>query len=1078
MRIKRNSEKPQRGLKHLDFFMARMPALPRCHFDAWCRSKAHEDDRAFVASLWESPVFREAIYIASPPLYRRVLEWLNGGKPDQKIVQTIVKYFTRITTRATPFGLFSSVSLGQITPKKSLNFAGLNGATRACRPDTGYLNLLSQQLTQHPELRAGLRFFSNSSLYNRFDRLRYVEYSDTGQQRAYKLSSVECTEYLEAIITCTRSGATLKELCEQLMSFDDISEEEAREFLDELLAAKLLVSELEPPITGLPPFEHLLNCVLRIAPASELAQQLTAIKKEIDDLSQAPFIGTVEAYESIVKKLVLFDIPIERDRAFQVDLFSDTPQLSLPESFVHLVQECAELFLNINLKSNPALDEFTDLFRKKYETREVPFLEVIDEETGIEFRGFVPEQSSLIAGLGISPTRSLAGGANTPWNGLLMRELSQALHDGTQSIALSRNMLTVLGQAHKSAEEVVSMSSLLTLTGIDLSDEKASSPLAIVKYFGTTSGADMMGRFCHGSPAIENKLKHLVEREEANFPDAILAEVVHLPQGRLGNISARPVLRNFEIVYLGGSGVPHDHQILLSDLTIAYRGGKLVLKSKRLGKRIIPRLSSAHNFSSPTNLRAYQLLCLFQQSSARSFGFAWPEVFQSAPYLPRVTYENKLILSPARWLLNKEEVEKIKTANSISIRKVMDDIRSKRMIPTVVCIQEGDNILPVCFENPLSLENFKGMLRNRQQITLHETGWLGEDVLRDEKGQRYEMEVLIPYMSDPPTSTANQTLQFSSIDSHSDAPKRPIGSDIKTTAWLPGSDWLYLKYYCSTNTADRILREIEAEIVSPLLSSNQITSWFFIRYGDPDCHLRLRFRGDAHRLVSVVLPMLLQNARVLADRGCLSRVQIDTYEPEVDRYGGFKVLPLCENYFYRDSEAALKVLSRCEDGNGVELRWQAAVLSCHYIFNDFSFTLPERMSLLDQAVRGFSAEFALNKAQEIEIGHRFRKVHKTLDQVIEGGVFDDLAWGFIHAAFRERGISLEKDLNAIKTIIAEATSGESLASLVSSLLHMSVNRLLRSSHRQQELVIYEYLRRYYQSAWSRSNLSRVSDAES
>src|SRR4029077_12218322 len=82
------------------------------------------------------------------------------------------------------------------------------------------------------------------------------------------------------------------------------------------------------------------------------------------------------------------------------------------------------------------------------------------------------------------------------------------------------------------------------------------------------AGASLLGRFCHADPdLLANVCAHLRE-EEALDPDGIFAEVVHLPEGRLGNILLRPVLRRYEISYLGRSGAPVDQQIPVTDVTL------------------------------------------------------------------------------------------------------------------------------------------------------------------------------------------------------------------------------------------------------------------------------------------------------------------------------------------------------------------------------------------------------------------------------------------------------------------------------------------------------------------------------
>ena len=69
------------------------------------------------------------------------------------------------------------------------------------------------------------------------------------------------------------------------------------------------------------------------------------------------------------------------------------------------------------------------------------------------------------------------------------------------------------------------------------------SARVLLHHVGGPSGANLLGRFCHADPdLLANVAEHLRE-EEALDPDAIFAEVVHLPEGRLGNVLLRPVLR-------------------------------------------------------------------------------------------------------------------------------------------------------------------------------------------------------------------------------------------------------------------------------------------------------------------------------------------------------------------------------------------------------------------------------------------------------------------------------------------------------------------------------------------------------
>src|SRR6185436_6296753 len=106
----------------------------------------------------------------------------------------------------------------------------------------------------------------------------------------------------------------------------------------------------------------------------------------------------------------------------------------------------------------------------------------------------------------------------------------------------------------------------------------------------------------------------------------------YLPYDRIGNFAQRPLLRGYEIPILGRSGAPIERQIPLGDLTVSVEGDRVILRSRRLGCEVLPRLSNAHNFSEAGHLPVYRFLCQLQDQNAvgvTSFDFG---VLESAPH--------------------------------------------------------------------------------------------------------------------------------------------------------------------------------------------------------------------------------------------------------------------------------------------------------------------------------------------------------------------------------------------------------------------------------------------------------------
>src|SRR5690606_10165396 len=65
-------------------------------------------------------------------------------------------------------------------------------------------------------------------------------------------------------------------------------------------------------------------------------------------------------------------------------------------------------------------------------------------------------------------------------------------------------------------------------------------------------------------------------------------------------------------------------------------------------------------------------------------------------------------------------------------------------------------------------------------------------------------------------------------------------STIKRT-FQPGSEWAYIKIYSGVMECERLLRDQIPRLITDIKKAGIMEKWFFIRYHDPDPHIRLRF---------------------------------------------------------------------------------------------------------------------------------------------------------------------------------------------------------------------------------------------
>nr|WP_299031649.1 lantibiotic dehydratase [uncultured Tenacibaculum sp.] len=213
-------------------------------------------------NLLQNKIFKEALFLASPELVVQIQKWENqeilDEKKKQRLEQTILKYFTRIATRCTPFGLFASCSLGSFSDKTSIQLAGIEDYKRITRFDTTFLAELFLELLKEDEIRKQLLFFPNTSLYKVGEHYRYVEYIMQNKKREYSIEGIKFSTYLDEVLKAAKEGQTITALAKVLVS-DDIELLETEEFIEELIGHQILVSELELTVTGRDYFSNLIK---------------------------------------------------------------------------------------------------------------------------------------------------------------------------------------------------------------------------------------------------------------------------------------------------------------------------------------------------------------------------------------------------------------------------------------------------------------------------------------------------------------------------------------------------------------------------------------------------------------------------------------------------------------------------------------------------------------------------------------------------------------------------------------------------------------------------------------------------
>ncbi|WP_020123798.1 lantibiotic dehydratase [Streptomyces canus] len=263
-------------------------------------------------------------------------------------------------------------------------------------------------------------------------------------------------------------------------------------------------------------------------------------------------------------------------------------------------------------------------------------------------------------------------------------------------------------------------------------------------------------------------------------------------------------------------------------------------------------------------------------------GFRWGTAASSLPFLPALCY-GRTILSPARWLLTREDLPPA-SAPWAQWDEALTRWRRKVHLPERVYLSEDDQRMALDLAEPSHRALLRVHLDRDGTVTLSpaprakDLGWTG--------GRAHEVVI--------PLSTEQNIIPVRVADR---AVNREHGH-------LPGCEnriSLHLHGH-RDRQAPILTRHLAA-----LLDELGDPSWWFIRYRDPDDHLRLRLTCKPGTL-GAVFESIGEWTRRLRQNGLITDASVETYQPEIARFGGLTAIEAAERYFAADSAAAVAQL--------------------------------------------------------------------------------------------------------------------------------------------------------------------------
>lgn len=978
--------------------------------------------KELVIQFLNDPIFLESIYWTSQDLYEQIQRYKNndlGSKKTDRLFKSLQKYIIRSATRCTPYGIFAGCSIVDIG---SENLDANEETYRKARIDMNLLFQLVKIISKKDQFIDKVSYQLNNSTYRSGKTYRFVETLWKQGKVEYQTASIERTYLLDTLVENVeqRGRINMNEIFNMIGT--DVEYEDKKSFFYDLLESQILISELFAALTEPSPLDTIREKLIRISPqlsdTTDLhLQVINTLTTTLDRINQSN-LGEIptDQIDKCLNQLKNIGIETKQEHLFHIDLWNpDTQADRFSPLFLNDIHQAIGILAKLSATSSLhefQLNKFKQLFSEKYGDKEIPLLKAVDMEQGIGF----PAQSKLgnityneISDLVSSVSKNRISSIDRqtiPFEQWLQKKIRNAFETGSYEIEISKSDVSDFEtQIDKIAPEISVMGTLLP------------SGKLLIENIGGANNFSLLGRFAYMDEKLNAHCRSEANRLE-NEQEIIYAEIVHITEGRVANISRKTGLFTHQITYLAYSD-QHDKTILLNDLLLSIRQDKLILHCKRTGKQVIPVLTNAHNYSK-SDIPAYHFLASLQHQERLSLEIQWGNWANWLRFVPRIQ-TGSVIIQRAKWQIMAEDIRII--FDSLNPIDALSGFLKTWSVPPFVSIQDGDNELFLDIEKNDYLNLLLHELKGRIKLTLVE--WLFDITSTDQK--TLIRQFILPLRKN--VVQPNHSILRST-------------KEIQYT-FAPGSEWIYFKLYCGASFSNELLLTVIKPIITTLLKEKIIDKAFFIHYTDPHYHIRFRMhfiQKDNMKHFSKAIDLMQRNTKDYLDNGRIWKLQLDTYQREIERYG-LDHIENAETTFFYDTLSFLELL---QDERFQEDEQYRFSLNLHNIDNWlslFNMSLKDKMIFCSEMANAFANEYNKEIAYRIDQFYRssLGKNMMMLDHTPES------TWPL-----------LQRDNQMDKLNLPQ----ENLASYI----HMSSNRWFPSDQRLMEYISYCFMTKQYKKA--------------
>ncbi len=984
-------------------------------------------DDEIMAFCRQDKLFAEAVAIASQDLYKMYAD--NSGKTTTRMLESVKKYYDRMTARPTPYGLFAGVTTAQFSDDgTNICLARQEKYHKICRVDNEWYFKLVKKIEETPGLLFNLQVIFNKHCYKVYGRLK------NGYCSNLRKENVNHAEDLH--IRYTKQVQYVQEFASDFVPFKDLRDflinknpNVPPEIIDKFLKELLLNEYLYTNICVLSNEEDSLHRLLQENDFHNLSgdeaifiQKLQEIDRLREKYAQLPF-GQGE--EILAQLSGLMEQVVKAKNYIYTILQLNAISNKLDSKIKDDLEAFSEFMQAVATPDNEGeqLLAFKEAFREKYGSDAmVSLLEVIDADKGIglPYSGYIAEVNAAKYARRNSKKLDAI-------KMMLENKMLTALRQGQSVVEITdkdiEHIKTIDSEVINKLGYVSSFSLNVLLT-----QNGANYEIHIGPNVGSTQAGNGISRF---DAALNNEFSQEMDaiyaKEKAlHREDYVIADVYEVSH-YLRNTNLYSYKRQYDYnLYLGITEFEHNTSLNLNDFYLGYDGQKdrMFIWSKSLNKRVKFMTNSMYNAQSSNpiirflrNISAsYELPMIDNMFVFQNLKFA---------YWPKIKYGN-IVLANEKWRLTPEQFA---GCSEKDFAATMQKYFQIWQLPEYVYFTRNDNRLILNLKDEFTAKLlYRALVKQKQQVVLERMEYenISSSVAVDKQGMFYAAEFSVPMFSQElaekqPVANVKDITPYTKpnlIDNFY-LPQRVL---------YPGDDgWLYFKIYLNPIQANPFLAQYLEPFLTDMFEWEIIKSFFFIKYTDPKYHIRLRLQLTEQDKLGVALQKFREWFRLLQENLIGYEYAIAQYEREIERYGGSALIPYAEDYFCQDSRLIIALLQEIsKDAEEIE-REKIGIFVIHNLVDCFCGSLQT------------DSDFLVKYTDNIEYKDLFRKNKKDYLAVIE----DDYINNFSEKTQKiisDREAAIKQYVKHIKQTEHEKQLSTSLDNILLTLIHMFCNR--------------------------------------